>query len=128
MLLMASISICGSAKWTVKNAGFQYSMVVYGDLYLNNQKVDWTDGYFIAAFGPGGEKDCRSLKQIGDVGKEKQMPGMFYLTISSNANYPETLTFKVWDSINNVTYDIKQTVMFESQKVESNTMFDLIAR
>ena len=128
VLLTASIAFCITAKWSINEAGFKYSMVVYGDLYLDNHKVKWSDGYYIAAFGQGGEKDCRSMKQIGDVGKDKQIPGMFYLTISSNAINPETITFKVWDSLNDVTYDISQTVMFENQKIVSNTTFDLIDR
>jgi len=128
VLLLSTFVSSNSAKWSVNNSGFKYSMVVYGDLFLNNQKVDWSDGYFIAAFGPKGDNDCRSLKQIGDIGQDKSQPGMFYMTITSNANYPETITFKVWDSINDKTYDISQSVMFENQETVSNISFDLISR
>jgi hypothetical protein len=128
VLILTTIVYANSTKWNVKSSGCKYSMVVYGDIYINNQKVDWSDGYYIAAFGPKGEKDCRSIKQVGDIGKDKPKPGMFYLTITSNANYPETINFKVWDSINDITYDVSQTVMFENQETVSNTSFDLIAR
>jgi PKD repeat protein len=113
-------SNCG---WTPKT-GLKYSMVAFGKIYQNDVETDWTDQYMIAAFGPGGESDCRALKTVGDMGG-KTMPGMYYLTITSD-NEDEQITFKICEKNGQKALDIEQNISFKNQNTLESLRLDVV--
>ncbi|ETR73699.1 MAG: hypothetical protein OMM_06784, partial [Candidatus Magnetoglobus multicellularis str. Araruama] len=109
--------------WTPKT-GQQYSMVAYGKIYQNDAETDWTDQYIIAAFGPGGEADCRAMKDVGDTGGSTN-PGMYYLTITSDTE-EEQITFKIWDKNGQKALNINQSITFKNQDTLTNFRLDVV--
>jgi len=107
ILVFESMGLASCPASWVQISGTRDNMVVKGDLYLNGNKIN-TTGYCIAAFGPGGESDCRAAREVSDN-------GYYRLTVVSNAlvNDHEPISFKVYDQSNNQIYDINETVEFE---------------
>ncbi len=85
----------------------QYSMTTVGQGYLNAEKIE-TEGYTIAAFGPGGASDCRGKADITETDGKWE----YHLTIVSDNN-GEEITFGIWDNNTGQIYDMKDIVIFE---------------
>ncbi len=111
-------SPCGSLAadpgWTPKPGSL--TMDVNGRVYVDGHRVE-TPGYVIAAFGPGGEDDCRGRGNInqlfGDWG--------FYFPVSSEVD-GETINFKVWDSDADRVYSLEDTLTFEAGQFVSKDL------
>jgi len=93
-------------------SGTQYSMVVFADIFLEYNPFTGTDTCNIAAaFGPGGENDCRSLG-----GWQPDYPpywdGYWYFTIVSNST-SESISFKIYDALSDSVYACIQSLNFE---------------
>ena len=93
-------------NWTPISA--RYSMTVQGDAYLSGQKIEG-DGYVIAAFGPGGESDCRGKADI----TETEGNWEYHLTVVSDSN-GEEISFKIWNSRETRLHSVRDTVVFEA--------------
>lgn len=89
--------------------GTQYSMVVIADIYFQNQQFSGEGENLAAAFGPGGESDCRSLGIWYD-------DGYWYFTIVGNTN-GETISFKIYDESTDSIYECDQTITFEDNAI-----------
>ena len=63
------------APWTAIS-GTQYSMVAYGNVYIETTEVS-REGFLLGAFGPGGETNCRATANVSDTGS-------YYMTIRGN--------------------------------------------
>ncbi len=89
-------------------SGTEYSMVLFADAWLFDEPFINTGDNIIAAFGPGGEDDCRSIGSWQNVGN-----GFWYFTIVGNDN-GETITFKVYDDITDTIYSCGEVITFEN--------------
>ena len=92
--------------------GTQYSMVVLADILLYDEPFTGIDSCNIAAaFGPGGESDCRSLG-VWQPDSPPYWDGYWYFTIVGNNN-GETITFKIYNSNNDSVYNCNEEINFE---------------
>jgi hypothetical protein len=89
--------------------GTQYSMVVIADIMLQNQQFTGDGENLAAAFGPGGEDDCRSLGIWYDE-------GYWYFTVVGNTN-GETISFKIYNEADETIYECNQTVTFQDNAI-----------
>ncbi len=92
--------------------GTQYSMVVFAEIFLYDDPFTSIDSSNIAAaFGPGGESDCRSLA-MWQPDNPPYWDGYWYFTIVGNTNGDE-IHFKIYDSITDSIYTCLETISFE---------------
>jgi hypothetical protein len=105
--------------------GTQYSMVVMADIHLGDELFSADGNNFAAAFGPGGDADCRSVA----VWQEPNPPywdGYWFFTIVGNtAN--EEITFKIYDNSASVVYECVESVTFVDNSTigSPDTPFDM---
>jgi len=85
----------------------KFSMELHGEVWSDGNKIE-TDGYVIAAFGPGGDSNCRGRSDITDSGGNWG----YHLTIVSDNN-GEKITFKLWDSNTGQVHTIDDTISFD---------------
>ena len=92
--------------------GTQYSMVVLGDIFLYDEPFTGIDSSNIAAaFGPGGESDCRSLA-MWQPDNPPYWDGYWYFTIVGNTN-GEEIYFKIYDSVTDTIYNCSEELIFQ---------------
>jgi len=89
--------------WT-KVSGMLNNAILYGKVKLDDN-IAPVDSY-IAAFGPGGESDCREVVKVG-------ADGNYYMTIVGNSN-GDVISFKLKSSEDCQIYDISETISFEA--------------
>ena len=92
--------------------GTQYSMVLMTEVYLNDEVVDDTGENMVAAFGPGGEDDCRGLA-VWEEPNPPQHDGFWFMTIVSNFN-DEEISFKIYEDASDSVYSCAQIIIFEN--------------
>jgi len=78
-------------------------MVRYGYVYINGTEINRT-GYRLAAFGPGGDKDCRAVNDI--TANDIQENGFYYYLTVCGDNNGDAISFKVYDSSSDQIYNI----------------------
>lgn len=101
-------------------------MVVFSYISLDYNPFTGSDTCNIAAaFGPGGENDCRSLGSWLPA-YPPYYDGYWYFNIVSNSNN-EPISFKIYDSLSDSTYTCIQTINFEDGSTIGNpyTPFEL---
>lgn len=87
-------------------------MVVLGDIFLYDEPFTGIDSSNIAAaFGPGGESDCRSLA-MWQPENPPYWGGYWYFTIVGNTN-GEEIHFKIYDSITDTVYNCNEELVFQ---------------
>ncbi|MCX6583364.1 MAG: carboxypeptidase regulatory-like domain-containing protein, partial [Candidatus Aminicenantes bacterium] len=94
--------------------GNQYNMVAYGKVFLEGLAIN-TSGYYLASLGLNGEGDCRSVSSIGT-------DGSYFSAILGNTN-GETVKFKLYNSSTHKTYDIVETLVFQSDDLIADSNF-----
>ncbi|MCF7911210.1 MAG: tandem-95 repeat protein [Candidatus Cloacimonetes bacterium] len=111
VFLVLFVSLAAVApEWEVI-PGTQYSMQVYS-------QVDFMAQYFtnsnpeniVAAFGPGGESDCRAIAFWNEYNQYQ----LWYMTIVSNAEPGdnEIITYKIYDAAGDQVLDCRESSMF----------------
>ncbi len=99
--------------------GTQYSMVLFGEIYLYSVTFTGTDSSNIAAaFGPGGELDCRSIG-AWQPDNPPYWDGYWYFTIVGNDN-GDPISFKIYNSNNDSVYNCNETINFEDGTTTGN--------
>lgn len=95
-------------EWEVIG-GAEYNMTLLAKITFD--RVSFTAGgdNMAAAFGPGGECDCRAL----GVGQD----GLWNFTIVSNATGQEVISFKIYDEATAAVYECNETILFESDAI-----------
>ncbi|MBN2017507.1 MAG: hypothetical protein JW794_05200 [Candidatus Cloacimonetes bacterium] len=109
LLSYKSILISEPPEWA-PISGNEYSMVVFADIFLDHNPFTGSDTCNIAAaFGPGGESDCRSIALWLE-----SFPayGYWYFNIIGNINY-ETITFKIYDSNTDSVFNCLENIIFQ---------------
>lgn len=92
--------------------GTEYSMVVLADILLYDEPFTGSDSSNIAAaFGPGGESDCRSLG-VWQPDYPPYWDGYWYFTIVGNTN-GEAIHFKIYDSVSDTIYNCNEVLIFQ---------------
>ena len=81
---------------------------------LEGQAID-TSGYYLVSEGPNGEGDCRSVSPVGTDGN-------YFSTMLGNTN-GEAIKFKLYDSTTRKTYDIVESLGFQSDTLRADYHF-----
>ncbi|KAF2515694.1 hypothetical protein [Flavobacterium foetidum] len=110
LLFIISNRVFGqSPDWSVNENKFQYTMSFEGFLNVDGKDlIDSKDK--VAAFVNG---ECRGIASPIYVQTEKKY--MVYLTVFSNTDN-EVVSFKIYDSANNVIKNVEKTKVFENNK------------
>ncbi|MFC1898046.1 T9SS type A sorting domain-containing protein [Candidatus Cloacimonadota bacterium] len=88
--------------------GTQYSMIMFARIIFEGTYFDNTGDNIVAAFGPGGETDCRDI-----AGWQPSTPdGFWYFNVVGNTN-GEEISFKIYDDATDTVYDCNQTFIFD---------------
>lgn len=90
--------------------GTQYNMVVMSKILINNQVFQNSPNAVVAAFGPGGESDCRGVA-VWVEPSQGNWDGFWYTTVVSN-NEDETIHFKVYNPVTDQSYTCNTVVAF----------------
>lgn len=98
-----------SPDWSVNENKFQYTMSFEGFLNVDGKNLTSPNDK-LAAFVNG---ECRGITSPIYVSSEKKY--MVYLTVFSNADN-EVVSFKIYDSGNNVIKNVEKTKLFENNK------------
>ncbi|WP_281310103.1 hypothetical protein [Flavobacterium flavigenum] len=110
LLFIISSTVFGqSPDWSVNENKFQYTMSFEG--FINADGKDLTNSNDkVAAFVNG---ECRGIASPIYVPSEKKY--MVYLTVFSNTDN-EVVSFRIYDSANNVVKNVEKTKVFENNK------------
>lgn len=112
MLFLISFNgFCQAPSWTVNENNFQYTMTFVGSLNIDGIRLANLNDK-VAAFVNG---ECRGVTNLIYVASEDKYYA--YLTVFSNANN-ETVSFKMYDSVNNVVKEV-----FSKSNFASNANF-----
>ncbi|MDQ1353866.1 MAG: hypothetical protein QG657_4173, partial [Acidobacteriota bacterium] len=109
MMITANFAHSNPAGW-IPLEDFQNNMIVYGKAYTGNNPT--AEGDWIGAFGPEGTSDCRGIAAV-------QANGNYYLTIGSNENSAETITFQLWPLPSGPAIDGSESISFINDGVYS---------
>ncbi|RLC51510.1 MAG: hypothetical protein DRI23_04855 [Candidatus Cloacimonadota bacterium] len=90
--------------------GTQYSMILMAEASLNGEDFTNEGENTIAAFGPGGETDCRSIGYWQEP-NPPNYDGFWYFTIVGNDNGDEII-FKLYDEATDQVFDCNETIIF----------------
>ena len=109
-LILFVTLVAEAPEWEVI-PGTQYSMQVYS-------QVDFMAEYFtnanpqniVAAFGPGGENDCRAIGYWNEYNQYQ----LWYMTIVSNAEPEdnELITYKIYDTDSDQVLNCRESSLF----------------
>ncbi|MBN1326562.1 MAG: T9SS type A sorting domain-containing protein [Candidatus Cloacimonetes bacterium] len=120
--LMISVLAADPPDW-VPITGTEYSMVVMAEINFNYVTFEPDQENMAAAFGPGGESDCRSL----GVWQESNPPyydGFWYFTIVGNQqDIGQEINFKIYDHLSDNIYQCEGVVSF-ADNVTIGTPYD----
>lgn len=89
--------------------GTQYSMIMFARIIHNDDYFVLSGSNMVAAFGPGGETDCRALAGWQPYNPE----GFWYFNIVANQN-GEEISFKIYDSSDDTIYECTQIHIFQN--------------
>ncbi len=109
-IALLSTLIASPPSWT-PITGTQYSMILNADIQLDGIIFSGEGENIAAAFGPGGESDCRSIgiwyPSTGNY------DGFWFFTIRGDINY-ETINFRIYSGTDDEIYLSEDTVDFIS--------------
>ncbi|MEA3476311.1 MAG: T9SS type A sorting domain-containing protein [Candidatus Cloacimonadota bacterium] len=114
--------------------GTQYNMTVFTTVTLDGKFVCGDSSNQVAAFGPGGENDCRGIA-IWQEGNHSlwsnywDLSGYWHFTIVSNNNSGETIRFKLYETQTDSIYDYcyESIIFVDDPDTCSATAIDLNA-
>lgn len=92
--------------------GTQYNMVVMASITLDSEIFDDIGNNMAAAFGPGGESDCRSVAVWQELSPSE---GIWYFTVVGNEN-GEEISFKIYEESSDEIFTCNETITFISDE------------
>lgn len=111
--LIISNAFGQSPNWSVNENNFQFTMTFVG--FLNSDGIGLVNSNDkVAAFVNG---ECRGVANVIYVPSEKRY--CTYLTVFSNTTN-ETISFKIYDSTNNIVKSIEKTIPFKNNEHYGN--------
>lgn len=119
LILIALVSSLAAdpPNWQIIT-GTQYSMVMIAQATLYGTPLLGNNGSMIAAFGPGGETDCRSVAVWQPANPPED--GFWYFTIVGNLG-GEIISFKIYDAVTDLIYNCNETIIFQDNTTIGNT-------
>lgn len=102
-----------ASRWICNPSDFQYDMVVYFSLQIDDVLVPACSDYEIAAFV---ENECRGVAILDSVKSEGK--AFYSMRIRSNVEMGEIVSFRYYDSGQSVEKDVYTTLPFEHQSVK----------
>ncbi|MDO9577085.1 MAG: T9SS type A sorting domain-containing protein [Candidatus Cloacimonadales bacterium] len=90
--------------------GTQYSMIVMATASISGNEISGGIGNIFAAFGPGGNDDCRAIASWQEP-NPPYWDGYWYFTIVGNTEGDE-ISFKIYDIDSDTIYDCFQVLEF----------------
>ncbi len=106
-----------SPTWEVIT-GTEYSMVLMAKVMLDDDDFTGENGEnIVAAFGPEGESDCRSVAVWED--ETENWDGYWYFTIVGDTE-GEQISFKIYDAENDEVYNCETTLEFSINQTIGN--------
>ncbi|MCF7912223.1 MAG: tandem-95 repeat protein [Candidatus Cloacimonetes bacterium] len=87
-------------------SGTEYNMVIFNTVTVNGENFTDEGSNMLAAFGPGGEDDCRAL--AGFV----PGPNVWNMTAVSTVTAGEDLSFKVYLANSDIVIDCQESIPF----------------
>ncbi|MDP8322038.1 MAG: hypothetical protein RAO94_06790, partial [Candidatus Stygibacter australis] len=87
--------------------GAQYNMVLFNTVTIDEVNFTNEDGNMLAAFGPGGEEDCRAVASFFAG------PDVWNMTIVSNLTGGEDISFKIYSAVFDWVFDCEESIPFE---------------
>jgi len=109
-LVLLSTLVASPPSWS-PITGTQYSMILRADIQLDGVTFSGEGENVAAAFGPGGESDCRS---IGIWYPDYN--GFWYFTIVGNTN-GEEITFNIYDESTDSVHESLNSIVFQNNDV-----------
>lgn len=109
LVLIVSYAHCEPPSWIIIS-GTEYSMVVIASISLFNEDFVGGDGNIAAAFGSGGEVDCRSIGLWQDA-NPPYWDGYWYFTVVGDAS-GEEISFKIYNDSSDSVYDCTPKFFF----------------
>ncbi|HOU18368.1 MAG TPA: carboxypeptidase-like regulatory domain-containing protein, partial [Candidatus Marinimicrobia bacterium] len=109
-------------NWS-KITGTEFNMILFTTVSLEGDFFTKTKSDQLAAFGSGGINDCRGIA----TWKEDNHPywdnswdiaGYWYLTIVSNNNTDDTISFKIFDTETDSVYDCNEKIIFTDCQIK----------
>ena len=107
LFLISFNTFSQTPSWTVNENNFQYTMTFVGSLNIDGVRLGNVNDK-VAAFVNG---ECRGVSSLIYVSTENKYYA--YLTVFSNLNN-ETISFKIYDSTDNVVRNVVANASFTS--------------
>ena len=114
-------------EWQIIS-GTQYSMILMSRITYNGSPFEGgVNLNAAAAFGPGGESDCRSIASWQPA-NPPYWDGYWYFTIVGNDN-GESISFKIYNESSDSIYNCVEAIIFEDNTTIGDPFspFDLTA-
>ncbi|HEX38395.1 MAG TPA: T9SS type A sorting domain-containing protein [Candidatus Cloacimonetes bacterium] len=112
IIIFISGIVCADPPVWQPIQGTQYSMVVMAEIYLYNDPFIGLDANMAAAFGPGGESDCRSLG-VWQPSNPPYWDGYWYINVVGNSNGDE-LHFEIYNENSSEIQQCVETIIFQN--------------
>ncbi|RLD53658.1 MAG: hypothetical protein DRJ05_16085, partial [Bacteroidetes bacterium] len=96
----------GPPSW-IPNPYFQYNMQIIGQLEYEDETISLNGEDLVGAFV---DEECR-----GVMSPDPGFIGILFLTVGSNQQSGETITFKAWLNDENRIVELNQSLLFENQ-------------
>jgi hypothetical protein len=116
ILILQIISVWGlfaePPNWE-KITGTQYSMTLIAEITLNGEAFTGNgNGNIVAAFGPGGEVDCRALGFW-----ESPTVTYWYFTIVATNSNGEQIDLKIYDAASDTVFETQYSIEFLNNSI-----------
>jgi hypothetical protein len=105
-LLVVMQAKAAAPNWTVNPSAFQFSMTVTSVANVNCVELVNPTNKIAAFVG----STCRGVSSTSTIINGKYIA---YLIVYSNTNSGETVTFKIYNALNDTIYDAKGSVVFQ---------------
>ena len=110
LIISITVLIAESPTWE-QIEGTQYSMTLHARITLDETTFSGDGNNIAAAFGPGGESDCRSIGIWATPNPPYE--NYWYFTIVGNINFEE-ISFRIYDENSDSTLESLYTITFEN--------------
>jgi len=108
-LVLLSTLVASPPSWS-PITGTEYSMILNAAIQLDGETFSREGENIAAAFGPGGESDCRSIGIW--YPSTINYDGFWFFTIVANTN-GEEIIFKIYDEVSDGIFVTEYSIQFE---------------
>jgi len=109
LIILLSLTLWADPPSWEQISGTQFSMVVMAQINFSGDNFSPGNGNIVAAFGPGGETDCRAIGSWQTP--NPPLEHFWYFTVVAN-DAAEDITFKIYDGDSDTVFDCATTIVF----------------